>query len=757
MFKRRKIQDLDDFFIELDKRRESGVYFYRINGYNEKISAFIEKYYMSAKNLGVIVESKILNPNEDNLAYYNEIMGMSFQMNLAFISQSLKKWLPRMNDFQRNNVASSIYNNLDIMRKKGKNENMLKNAYIKLMCGLYYKFERIVNQLGLNKIPKILYQGEISNYELMLISVLVNAGCDVVLLQYNGDNAYLKVDPHSELSENLQLPDMKSFPEGFNLKWVRSEIENKMNAERLYGKKPDVVHCTNSWIKGSGLADVLVPPANRGNDTRFFYNCLIKINGVEDKVTYLNDLYKFYIDIKNTNRKLLIIDNEIPKPTTDEINRINRGNYNRQDIMLMDLTKNLNSISNTLIQRLMVTAFIDTILEISKTDGMTLSKLTNKAVYLLCWIKRYYSQLFTNWKMPDIACFIYMGGCKNNNEAMFLKFLSKLPVDVLILTPNLNNECCLSDGSLYIINNMASMSVDKFPTDNAGMLMGTAAYHAERELDTIMYQDSGMYRNRQYTKGVSLTLQTMYEEIAILWNQELKYRPNFSITDSTVNIPVIFAKISGVKDADLQKYWVGVKTLMVNDTFVVSNVPFINSNGANPIKAVSTELLRNGKLQIQKIKNNKNYQYSFLREEVQSYILDKLQILINSRLIRGTFENGTEYLIVSTILNMPRDIVRMIQNFDLTKKNPKLMYIYLNESTITIEDAILTAYLNLVGFDIVFFVPTGYQCVEKYFNKPILEEHQCGEYMYDLTIPDLRKISTETRQPWHKKLFRRGR
>ena len=40
---------------------------------------------------------------------------------------------------------------------------MLKNAYIKFMCWLYYKFERIINMLGENKIPKILYEGEINS------------------------------------------------------------------------------------------------------------------------------------------------------------------------------------------------------------------------------------------------------------------------------------------------------------------------------------------------------------------------------------------------------------------------------------------------------------------------------------------------------------------------------------------------------------------------------------------------------------------
>ena len=49
---------------------------------------------------------------------------------------------------------------------------MLRNAYIKFMCWLYYKFERIVNQLGQERLPKILYVGSVSNYELLLLGVL---------------------------------------------------------------------------------------------------------------------------------------------------------------------------------------------------------------------------------------------------------------------------------------------------------------------------------------------------------------------------------------------------------------------------------------------------------------------------------------------------------------------------------------------------------------------------------------------------------
>ena len=95
----------------------------------KKFGEFIKKYYDTARRTGVVIEGKIPNPDEGNLAYYNEIMGMDFQMSMDFIHVSLRKWLPRMNEFQRQNVAASIYDSLDSLRKAGKTENMLRNAY----------------------------------------------------------------------------------------------------------------------------------------------------------------------------------------------------------------------------------------------------------------------------------------------------------------------------------------------------------------------------------------------------------------------------------------------------------------------------------------------------------------------------------------------------------------------------------------------------------------------------------------------------
>ena len=757
MLKHKKLRNLNDYFVELNNRQDKGVYFYRINQYSDEVDEFIKKYYDVARRRGVVIEGKIPNPTENNLSYYDEIMGMNFYMREEFISDSLKKWLPRMNDYQRQNVASSIYNSLLSMSKAGKTENMLKNAYIKFMCWLYYKFERIVNLLGENNLPKILYEGDISNYELMLISILSNAGCDVVLLQYNGDKGYLKSDCNSVLSDNLIVDNAKPFPQGYCIKMIRDTIQNDINNERLYGIKPSVTNCTNAWIKGKGLDDIKESITLRGTDKRFFYNCFCRINGVEDKLTCENELFTLQHELKSSKRKVCIVNQSIPIPTTQEIAEIKRANYIKQEDMILGLVNNIKYAANIELERIMHKAFVDIILDEAKRCEANLHKLTNKAVYIICWLKRYMSQLFSNWKMPEISCFIYMGGCKNDNEALFVKFLARLPVDVLILCPDLNIKCCLSDNLLYEVNYSESLSINNYPQDNSQVRLKTVAYNAERDLDTIMYNNSGLYRNNQYAKANIINLQTTYEEIKILWDEELKYRPGFNTIDDVVNIPVIFAKVSGVKDGLVDKYWIDVKQLITQDTIVITKSPYIQSMADNPMRPYVSEFYKNGKLQKNKIKNHAKYPYSILREDMQDFMLDKLEFMIQQKLIKGIGENGTEYTVIAQVLNLPIEIFRMIQKFDFTNKNPKFIYINTTESLISLEDTILTAFLNLIGFDVIFFVPTGYQSIEKYFNTRLMEEHQIGEYKYDMRVPNLSSISLNNkRHTWRDIIFKRG-
>ena len=524
-----------------------------------------------------------------------------------------------------------------------------------------------------------------------------------------------------------------------------------------YSLRPSLTYCTNAWIKGNGLDDIRESILLRGNDSRFFYNCFCRINGAEDKLTYANELFRLQQELRNSKRNTVIVSKEIPRPTPQEISEIKRSNYTSGDQMLLGLACNIQYGANPELQRILHKTFVDVMLAESQKEGENLNRLTNRAVYLLCWLRRYLPKLFINWKSPEIGCFIYLGGCRNENEALFMSFLGRLPLDVLILCPDLNIKCCLEDKLLYEVNYPESLAITEYPEESSQVKIGTAAYHAERELDTLMYQDSGIYRNQQYVKANVINLQTMYEEIKLLWDQELKYRPNFSTVNGVVNIPVIFSKISGVKDGSVSQYWESIAALITEDTVVVKSAPYIEPTASGPMKAFAVEFYKNGKLLRNKIKNHPRYPYHLLREEMQEFILDKLQLLIERKLIKGIGENGTEYTVIAQILDLPKEILRLIQKFDFTKKNPKLIYINTGETMISLQDSILVTFLNLAGFDILFFVPTGYQSVENYFAEKLMEEHQIGEYKYDMQVPDLNNISTNSTRPsWRRKLFRRG-
>lgn len=755
MFRHAKLNQLSEYFAPLSNRMGRSVFFCRIASYSDEVSAFVKQYYEAARKNGVIIDGRIPNPDMNNLSYCKEMLGDDFRLDRVFLHDKLSRWLPRMSDVQRENVVAAMYSNLEDMRNNGKNDNMLRNAYIKYMCWFYYKFERIAHVLGAQEPPKILYDGNISNYELQFLSVLSRAGADIVLLERSGDGEYLKVDPGSQMSDLIQISGGRAFPDYFDLKWIREEIVKQANRQRLYGPAPTVAPCTNAWMQEANLGQLQSLPRQRGSEEQFFYNSFVVQYGVEDKLTFPGELFMFYKQLKTQNRKVVVVNEGIPNPAPDEVSGIQRSNYTNFEQMIMGLSQNIKYTANQQLQRLMVRSFVDIMIEESDREGMTVQKLMNKGVYLLCWLKRYEAELFGRWNMPEVGAFFLFGKCASENEALFLRMLAKLPVDVVVLVPDLNAVCCVKDPALLELKSPHSLVMSQFPTEQSTMRVNTAAYQAERELDTLMYTDTGMYRTRQHAKADAVTLRTMYEEISILWDQELKYRPNFAVMNETVTMPVILEKICGVKGAQADAYWLSIKRLMTPDTTVVKNLPWTASSSYNPMRSYAPQFLQGRRLQKNKIKEHKAYQYGFLREEMQDHLLDKLQLLLDQKIIKGTFENGTEYTIIATVLNMNKGLLRLIQKFDFTKKNPKLIFINTTEKFLSLEDSIMVAFLNLVGFDILFFVPTGYNCVEKHFRPQYVNEHQIGEFLYDLTVPDFSTL-TEPRQNHLRNLFRRS-
>lgn len=740
MFQLGRIEKLHDYFSACSRRREQAVFFYRVAGYSGEVAAFLTQYDQAARTNGVVIEGRIPNPDPKQLDYLAEMMGSDFQLDAGFLTQKLTRWLPRLTGAQREAVVTAMTATLQDLQAHGKNENMLRNAYIKYMCWLYYKFERILGRLGGDELPKILYDGTVSSYELQLLVILARAGADIVLLERAGDAGYLRCDPTSQYAQLYQAPGLTPFPADFSLRQLREQGRQQAERQKLYGAPAGIAPCTNAWMKTPDGKEILTAVRARGDDPKLFYNAFVVQYGVEDKLLFPSDMVAFYQQLKREGRKVCLENGRLPPPTPEEIAAVRRRNHQTAEQLAADLAANLQYPNNQQLQTLMRQAFLDVVLEEDKAVGGDLNRLLNKAVYLVAWMKRYQKDLFQNWQAPEVGVFLLFGACSGDNEALFLRLLAKLPVDVLVLLPDLNAPCVLKDPALLDLHKEHSLPMTDFPVEPSQMRVRTAAYQAEREMDSILYQNTGLYRAKQHQKAEAVTLQTMYEEISLLWDQELKYRPGFAAEGDTVTVPVLLEKICGIKDGPILPYWLEIKKLVTPETTLVTKLPWQTGLEANPMKPYATQFLRQGRLQREKIKQHKDYPYGILRPEIQDYLLDKLQVLLDEKLIAGTYQNGTEYTIVSTILGLPKDLLRRIQNFDFTKKNPKLIIISTTEETLSLEDSILVAFLNLVGFDILFFVPTGYQSIEKYFQKPFANEHQLGPYRYDLQVPDFRTL-----------------
>ena len=734
MLLHQKIKGLEDFFKRQNERKPKGVYFYRINSYDETILEFIRKYYDLAKREGAIIDKNIENPTADNIAYFNEIIGDKYVHGPGFMAEALKKWLPRIKDYQRASIADGIYDTLEVLRRQGKNIDILKNNFIRIMCWLYYNFYNIMERLGNDDVPKIIFWGNVNFSELSTLKILSNAGADIILVQPGGDSKYMTIDPKSEYSIDLGMGS-ESFPAGFDLQWLLKQHEEDKSKRLLYSNKANAKANTNTWLSGDLFEDL--KNTRRGENTSFFYNMFARINGCDNRNTYVNNLYLLYQDLKKANRSIKVINNKITNPSVDEISKIKRGNYANENQLIMDLKKNINLKSNTFID-VARDAFVDTMIETGKLMNMDLNKMMNKGIYILCWFQRYIPDLLGNTDIHSPApILIYFGNVETDTESLFLNMVAKLPIDVIIFNPEKKVDK-LTGERLYEVHFEETLKVNEYPTDGNNLSMGTMAYNAERDLDTMMYSDTGMYRDMQFSKANIIKLSTTYEEINIYWKQEARFRPNFSTVDDIVNIPVMFAKISGVANSDTDTYFQNIKDLLTDTTLIYKNENIYDRNCT--VAAGVPSFFKNGRLDREGIKHSQIYKYDYLRAETQDYILDKLSELLRRKTIAGTGQNGTEYKIITIVLDLPKEILRFIQSFDFTKCPPKLIIVNTTETVISLEDSIIVAFLNLIGFDIVFFIPTGYDNVNKYFNNQIMEEHIIGNYLYDIAIPDFNRL-----------------
>ena len=737
MYELLTLNNLENYFQPKSRRNREGVYFYRIIGYDEELLTFLRKYQTFAQRKGTYINSTIKNPDSSDVQYLCTIMNNNFSVDIRNIRLECSNWLKFLNDMQINLISEAIYTLLTEMANSGININIIKNSYIKFLYWAKYKFENALKYVGQDEIPKILYEGDIGKYELYMLRILSLAGCDIIYINFINEESYINVDRQGKYSIRMVKP-IRQVPLIHFSKIDLRQIEEKNKIIEDINKEQYRLN-TNDWMKQDFLDEIFKPLKDRTNNINEVSNIFIKYIGIDNKDEYNNRLYDLKDKMEKNNKNYIIIENGIKTPMLEEISKF-RFEYKNKDDISLEIIKRINICSEEKINQTLKNQMFN-IIQGSKENN--LAKIYNMALKLLCWIERYCKKIFYKFDWNNFPIIIYWGDC-DALEATFINIMANLPVDTIYINPNkeninIFNEALISKESKVVELENSIKEKIEYPKNQVKVRTSTVAYNAEKELDNILYNNTGMYRNKQFKTCQAITLKTTYEEISILWKEEAKYRTGFKVEENKVTVPNIFAKVCGVKDGDTTNYLRKIQDLITPQTLVIQGFPYIKKETYNAFYSNANKFMTRDKIIIEKIKEFKEYKYAFLNANTQDFILSKIQEMIDLKLIEQN-DLSINQKIVATLLNIDKEILRFIQQFDFTKQIPKIIIVDTDENIASLQDCILLLFFNLIGFDIVIFTPTGYQNIEKYINLGLYEEYQIGDYIYNLQKPKFNMV-----------------
>lgn len=498
---------------------------------------------------------------------------------------------------------------------------------------------------------------------------------------------------------------------------------------------------------GHFTADELIP----------VYFCAVA--GYDSDDTYNNFLFELRESLTGSPKCLVFKDSPFVPPAPNEVTAFAGVERNEKNHLISGICARIN-VQGDNVRTNAARAALKKILGESSDP---LGKLYNEGVTLGCWFNRCTSAAYRGKGFSEIPVFIYYGNIRSN-EVRLLHLLSAGGFDVVYLNPDKSCLQMLNEGNLYsrmqIFELPRSKDIMPYPDKEMKAKVATAAYSAERELDTLLYGGDTMFRDFQFSDMESAVLKTTYDEIGILWEQPARFRPGFQVREERAVVPTIFAKISGVADGDLNAYWDKIEDMLTPDTVVTVKAPSYKQPEPSVLR--SYDPYHDGhRIFTDKLKTSRLNPYGFLSDSLQVLIFSKLQEAHDSGFLTVPDERELIQYLLYAGLNIDRNILRILQKYDFTKDIPKFIVIDAIEDTFSLIECVQLVLFSALGFDVAVFTPTGYRNMEEYIAPAAYELHRMNEFKYNVTVPRF-KIPDKAQAAKKKKglfsgLFKKGR
>lgn len=477
------------------------------------------------------------------------------------------------------------------------------------------------------------------------------------------------------------------------------------------------------------------------------------IAGCNNDDEYNNFLYNLRNSIKKSGRPFAFIDTPLDEPDSSAMELFSaidrRGKGTAISGLCGQIAINGDQGRNAIAQKA-----LGDMLTLSSTDVFAVGA---SLVYKLNMV----ANAIAVGDSDEIPVIMYYGN-PGAADVMFLCYAQRCGFDVICVSPDkqcrIGFEKCPFADKLQKEELPNTRAVMPFPQKAVKVKIATAAYTAERELDTMLYSGDTMFRDRQFSKLDSAVLRTTLDEINILWEQPARYRPGFSVNGDRVVVPTIFAKINGVDDGNIKAYWNMVEEKLTPETVYVIKGPSYRRPDLNVSRIYAP--YRNGsKINIEALKRSQLNKYGFLSTDIQDMIFEKMQAVIDDGMLAlGSAEETVDYVMYAA-LNLDRSVLKLFQQFDFTKEIPKFIVVDTIEEPFSKLECTQIILFSYMGFDVLIFSPSGYRDIETWVSENAFETHTFSDFEYNVSAPRF-KIPTERKakkKGLFEKLFRKGR
>ena len=719
MFSVYNIPDLEQLAIKRQLRNNTSI-LYLIKGVDNSIEFLNLLKSYSSKCSEIYYNKVIEKPTYDESTEINSIVGnnLSFTKNIIF--SHVEAIFSGLSKEHINLISESITEVFNECLLNNVNISKVKNGYIRCLVTLRKRLSKIT--FNLDGDNRLLYVGKPDKFDILTFTVLGLCGVDVVICDLEEGltseclcvNRFLLI---SGKENNIDLGFLKYSNQGVKDINLNTNTPNEWVNFKEYSELDNILKLVNLKIE------------DRQDKDRWKV-LHIEVQGVNDKQSYGTALETFMMNVTASLRPYVLFDTDISKPSYDEAERYKK-NYNNKTVCDIMSEYSLLKNSGSVVQ---ISDCFDKIIKSEKFENERKkdSFITNLMIWFIRYVDLFFKTSFS--KLPLLVVY----GSLSQKELNLIELLSYLPLDIVVFEPVYSVAyTTVFRNSIFksIVIGESSSVYEKYPINIGLSNASTVAYNAERELDSILYNDTSLFRIKQFKNINVITLKTTYEEVGILWNEPAKFRPSFESVGNLVTVPTIFTKVNGVNSSyksDIQKL-VTPNTVVLN-SFPIQLQPSIIDNNSD-LKKFTKQLVFRNSIDFDKLCKSKFYSYGVYSEETQNLIFEK----VNKLIAMDWCQNGDKnlvYDILDTVFRLPSNIMQMIHNYDFTAGIPKIIVYNGGSTPCTLTDCIIIMFLKLIGFDVIVFAPTGYRVIEQYIDSSWFNEITIGQFDFNMEYMD---------------------